>query len=265
VVVIRRRTMLKLLGGLAVAGVGGGLYSTVVENSMIGFTSVDLYLGLNIKVVHISDTHMDTSIFDVGRVLDMVGEVDPDIIVHTGDILTTLSGLESSIDFLVRLSRMSSVYVVVGNHDHWSGITPGVLGDKLSGYDNIHVFDNDALFIDGFWIVGVDDPYTFNDDIDKALYGLDDYYPKILISHSPQIIGKAMNRVDVVLAGHTHGGQVRIPFVGPLWLPLPKRFWKYDYGLFREGSTRMFVTRGLGTTFLPVRFNCPPEIVLINF
>ena len=262
-VIIKRRTVFKLAGGLAILGVGGSIYSTIVENNMIGVTEVDFSLGLGLRAVLISDTHMDTSIFNVSRVLEIVNELDPDMIFHTGDLLSSLSGLDPGIRFLANLSRLSDLYVVAGNHDHWSGVTPRVLRDKLAGFDNIYVFDNDSLLLDGLWIVGVDDPYTFNDDVDKALSGLDAYTPKLMIVHSPQVIDKVAGRVDIVLAGHTHGGQVRIPFIGPLWLPLPRRYWEYDYGVYRVGITKMFVTRGLGTSFLPVRFNCPPEVVLI--
>ncbi len=172
-------------------------------------------------------------------------------------------GLNASNDLLHRLGEVAEVYVVLGNHDIWSGLAPGQLKGFFQTGDNVYVLGNESIYHDGFWIVGVNDPYTYLDNLDKALEDVDSN-PRLLLAHSPQIIGEAVDKVDLVLSGHTHGGQVRIPFIGPLWLPLPPKYWGYDYGLFQVSETKMFVTRGVGTTFLPLRFNCPPEIVVLS-
>lgn len=256
---------MKFIGGsLLGLSLGTFSYSYLVESKSFGVTELDIALGLGLRAVQISDTHIDTSVYNLHDLIDLVGSLRPEIIFYTGDLLTTVKGLEDSITFLLSLGELAEVYFVLGNHDIWSGLTASQLRDLVHTSNNIFVLDNESVYHDGFWIIGVNDPYTYNSDLNKALQGVDGSGPKVLLAHSPQIIGEAAGEVDVVLAGHTHGGQIRLPFIGPLWLPLPPKYLKYDYGLFMVSNTRMFVTRGVGTTFLPVRFNCPPEIVLLR-
>jgi len=116
--------------------------------------------------------------------------------------------------------------------------------------ENIEVEDN-------FYIVGVDDPYTMHDRLDKALQGIRENSVIVLLAHSPEIVGKAANKVDIILAGHTHGG--------PLYVPLPRKYRRYVSGLFKVGETYMYVNRGIGTSILPVRFMCTPEVTCLDF
>jgi|Deesub1362A_J573_1020465.scaffolds.fasta_scaffold00008_109 hypothetical protein len=260
-----RRRFLKLLGTAAIVGggLGGVSYSHFIEPRNLTITNISIPMKLGIAAIHISDTHVDTSPYSIDALITVIGSLKPDLVFHTGDILTEIKGMRDSQHLLKRLGELCETYVVVGNHDVWSGVTSDYLKYKLDGIENVYVLGNESIYHDGFWIIGVDDPYTYNDDLTRALENVDSG-PRILLAHSPQIIGRAAGKVDLVLCGHTHGGQVRIPFIGPLWLPLPPKYTRYDYGLFAVSETKMFVSRGIGTSFLPVRFNCPPEIVLLS-
>ncbi len=254
---LSRRRFLKLAGFAALLGAG----YPVLEARRVEVTRVDIDLGLGIRAVHLTDTHFSTSIFSSSEVATAIAELNPDMIFHTGDLVTFRRGLEEAASFLAGLSEVAPVYLVPGNHDHWSGIGGGVLKRELGS--GVRVLLNEAVHIGDLIIAGVDDPYTGRANLVEALRGTGKA-TTILLAHSPQIIGGASSRVDLVLAGHTHGGQVRFPGVGALWLPLPRKYRRFDYGLFTTGRTKMFVSRGVGTGYIPLRLNCPPEIVVVN-
>jgi len=134
--------------------------------------------------------------------------------------------------------------------------------------DNVTVLRNDFTIISrgncSIVFAGVDDPYAGRDDLYKALYGVPRNYFIVLIAHSPQIIDKAKGKVGIILSGHTHGGQIVIPFYGPVMVPLPREYRRYVSGLYVIGDTYMYVTRGIGTSIYPIRMFCPPEITLIK-
>ncbi len=115
------------------------------------------------------------------------------------------------------------------------------------------------------WLLGVDDPYLGRDDLAAAIKGVDDRSAKVLLTHGPNILTAAAdNRIDIVLAGHTHGGQVRLPLIGAVVVPGQELFPQYDYGLFSSKSTTMVINGGLGESVLPIRFGNKPEIVLVT-
>jgi hypothetical protein len=243
------------------AALGGGY--TLFEARNVEVTRLDLRLGLGLRAVHLTDTHFSTSIFSPGKVVAAVAGLNPELIFHTGDVVTYRRGLEEAARFLEALRDVAPVYLVPGNHDHWSGVGTAGL-KKVLETRGIAVLANSASNYGDLAIAGVDDPYTGRANLERALRGAGDAEVRLLLAHSPQIIGEASQKVELVLAGHTHGGQVRIPGAGALWLPLPREYWRFDYGLFRVDRAKMFVSRGLGTGYLPVRLNCPPEIVLLS-
>ena len=198
------------------------------------------------RIVHISDTHFGSSkfktIYDI--VLNTVKQLNPDLIVYTGDLISRRTFLYEAVNFVEKLSSISQVCAV----------------------DNVRVLVNENIEVeDNFYIVGVDDPYTMHDKLDKALQGIKEHSVIVLLAHSPEIVGKAANKVDIILAGHTHGGQVVLPLLGPLYVPLPRKYRRYVSGLFKVGETYMYVNRGIGTSILPIRFMCSPEVTCLDF
>lgn len=262
---VSRRKFLKFVGMSALVATGITTYSYFIEPNNITITTIKLKdLYLNVRIVHISDTHFATSVFNPDKVIDLIYKISPNYIFHTGDVITYLDGLNDAVKFTNELSEICKIYVVAGNHDHWSGLGSEGLKRKLETNKNINVLNNSSVREGDFWIIGVDDPYTYMDNINTALDCVYGKYPRILLAHSPQIIDKVVGKVDLIFSGHTHAGQVRLPLIGPLYLPLPHKYWKYDYGLFKVNKSYMFVTRGIGTSFFPIRFNCPPEIVIFD-
>jgi len=261
---VKRRDYIKYTVGasaLVAASLTG--YSYFIETNQFQVTKLDLDMGIGRRLVHISDTHLGSSVYSVETLINIIKGLNPDIIIHTGDHITNTESIDSAIQFLEKLSLISEVYTVWGNHDLWNGFGNIKYRERVNGIDGATILVNESIYLDGFWLCGVNDPYTLHDDIEKTL-GETGVEPRILLAHSPQIIDKARDRVELVLAGHTHGGQIRIPLLGPLWLPLPSKYHKYSQGLFREDNTTMYFTRGVGTVIFPFRFNCPPEVVLIN-
>jgi len=262
---LRRRTFIKYLAGATLASIATVFsYSYFIENHSFSVTKIRFDWGLGRRIVFISDTHIDSSVYNVTSFVESIDRLRPDMILHGGDHVSNVDGIDGALDLLDKLSRIAEVYTVWGNHDIWSGLMDKSIIDRVRSIENVYLLINQSTYCDGFWICGVNDPYTYMDNIDKTLENVDSDEVKILLAHSPQIIDEARYRVDLVLAGHTHGGQVNIPGIGALWLPLPRKYYKYVQGLFNEEGLAMYVTRGIGTVFLPIRFNCPPELVIIE-
>ena len=226
----------------------------------------------NIKIVHLTDFHSDGFSKREKRVLKILENIDPDLIFITGDFIDHSSkDLESCEKFWSELSGryQGKVFGVLGNHEHWiksPNITAieGLLeknGIPILNNENKKIFQGDEFI----YLLGVDDPDSKKDDLPKAMIGTEENISKILLAHSPDIIDNLQGeKVDLILAGHTHGGQIVIPFVKPFWVPT-ENHGKYVSGLFRVNDTNLYVNRGIGLSpALPIRFNCSPEITVIK-
>jgi predicted MPP superfamily phosphohydrolase len=155
------------------------------------------------------------------------------------------------------------VFAVLGNHDHW---TDAALITDLFRAEGITVLVNQGMRFEkdgaAFWLAGVDDTMVGLEDLSLALAGASDDEMKLLLAHNPVILRKAARAgVDLVLSGHTHGGQVNLRSERSE-LGRPRR--RLLKGLARQGETQIYITRGLGTVVLPVRFGCPPEVSLLE-
>ena len=222
-------------------------------------------------VAHLSDLHIVRYGLRERRVVSVLTDAKPGLIVMTGDLIEKGGDRTAVQRFLTNLQPLRTpfgVWAVLGNHEHM---------DRLAqDHDAARRFFNEADVallvneggrlgrgVDTLTLIGVDDPYTGHDRLWEAVKGMQRTPFAILLSHSPEIFFKAdLARFDLVLAGHTHGGQVRLPWFGPLWLPPGSE--RYESGWFSGNSARMFVSRGVGTSFLPIRFLSRPEIALIS-
>jgi predicted MPP superfamily phosphohydrolase len=208
----------------------------------------------------------------LGRVFARLQAVRPDIILLGGDFTTARAReLLPCLPAFRTLTAPLGVFAVLGNHDHYTR-EPARVRDLLSGC-GITVLDNRALDIERahsaggaparLRLAGIDDLHSGHPDLDAALAGAPEDRPTILLSHNPDIVFAAARRgVALVLSGHTHGGQIRIP-----GLPVLVRMSRYrldDGHYVVEGGTQVIVSRGLGVTGLPLRLACPPEAVLIT-
>lgn len=217
-----------------------------------------------LKVLFASDFHF--KMFEHSRLkktIKLMNEQNADIILLGGDYV---SGHEPSQTMKIEkianeFSKLKSKYgtfAVIGNHDGWQGkeqIT------KALSENNVHVLINENIKVGNFYIAGVDDIQTGFADMDKALKNIDE--PVILLTHNPDEIVNVPETVNLTLAGHLHGGQICIPFIKS---PVPSKFGhRFVNGLNLYKGRKIFTTKGLGTSILPFRFNCLPEIVIIDF
>ena len=222
-----------------------------------------------LKVVFMSDFHVGPNDEErLKKIVKKANEQNADLVLLGGDFVNGHKGNHSlPIEIIAKnlgeLKAQLGIVSVLGNHDWF------VFGEKISAElakNNITVLrdENKALSFNGlkFHVAGLEDPVTQRFNIEKALDGVKN--PVILLTHTPDVYPQISNAVDITLAGHTHGGQVKVPFFGAILVP-SKFGRRYAEGFFNEDNKKMIVTKGLGTSLLPMRFNCPPEIVVIDF
>lgn len=250
------------------------LYVVFIEPNLLFMTKKNIVLKnfppsfAGIKAAHISDFHFGafTGINSVRRVVRAVNNLKPDIIFVTGDFIDVTEKEKICLlaDEVAKLKAKYGTFAVLGNHDHW--MDAPFLKARLT-QKGIRVLDNESVKItngrESIYIVGVDDPYLEKDDLVKALTDTPPGGVKILLAHSPQIIPQAVEKnIDLVLAGHVHGGQAKVPFLYKQVLPVPDFAKKYSGGYYTIGNTQMYVNRGIGMFGLPLRFLSPPEIAV---
>ncbi len=223
------------------------------------------------KIVHLTDFHSKNFGEREKKVLEILEDINPDFIFITGDFIDyRTKDINSCQEFWRKLSNQhqGKTFGVLGNHEHWIKSPDISAIKKLLEEGGISILNNENRKIfqgnKYIYLLGVDDPDSEKDDLPKTMIGAEENIPKILLAHSPDIVDNLRGeKVDLILVGHTHGGQIRIPFVKPFWVPTKNRG-KYASGLFEIGKTILYVNRGIGMATLPIRFNCSPEIVVIE-
>jgi predicted MPP superfamily phosphohydrolase len=218
------------------------------------------------RIVHLSDLHYGPMVDPrhLQRAIDIANELRPDMIALTGDYISQERDFAAPCAELVGQLRASyGVYGVLGNHDHW---TDAKLIADLFQAEGIRMLVNQGVRIDAqteaFWLAGVDDTMVGLEDLSLSLAGARDNEFKLLLAHNPTILRRAARAdVDLVLSGHTHGGQVTLrPEKNRSGRPRRRML----RGLGRRANTQIYVTRGLGTVVLPIRYGCPPEVSLLE-
>lgn len=264
------------MAAITTGGLGSLTYATKLEPAW--FETVELNLTLSrlpevfqgYRIVQISDFHMEW--MGQERLFDIVGRVNrlrPDLIVMTGDYVTrTYSrAAEDLIPPLRALHAPDGVVGVLGNHDYWGHHGPAIIRRVLHESHSIDLNNNIYTVERGgqeLHIAGVDSVREGQDRLDKVVQNLPNRGGSILLVHEPDFADKAARtgRFDLQISGHSHGGQVVVPFVGPPHLPPMGK--KYHTGLYKVGNMLQYTNRGLGMVGLPVRFCCRPEITVFN-
>jgi uncharacterized protein len=201
------------------------------------------------------------------HVVETVEELAPDWIFITGDLLNVPEGLPHLFRFLARLREVAPLYITLGNHDHYSGVPVSHYAELADRHKITLLVNQTALIETGageLAIVGVDDPSLHRADL-RCLPPRADHRFTLLLAHAPNILDQmeSHHEVDLILCGHSHGGQWRIPGVPTFWLP-PGCAGRID-GHHEAQGRKLYVNRGLGWSFLPFRFNCRPEIAVIEW
>ena len=218
------------------------------------------------RIVQLSDIHHGpfSSREQIEQAVETANRLQPDIIALTGDYISKERHYAAPCaEMLGRLKARFGVYAVLGNHDHW---VDAALITDLFRAEGIAVLINEGMHFekdgDAFWLAGVDDTMVGLEDLSLALAGARRDGMKLVLAHNPIVLRRAARAsVDLVLSGHTHGGQVAIRGERSTLRGARKRLLK---GLGRLGNTQIYVNRGLGTVVLPIRYGCPPEISLLE-
>lgn len=227
----------------------------------------------DLRIAVLADLHTGSPPNDLDKlqeVVDATNRAHPDLILLAGDFV--IQGVvggqfvepEASARVLRSLQATLGVYAVLGNHDWW---LDGARVRKALEDEGIPVLEDRAIPLlcnrRPFWLAGVSDFWEAAHDVRRALAGVDEASPVIVVTHNPDVFPEIPDRVALTIAGHTHGGQVAVPGLGrPV---VPSQFGeRYAIGHVVEGGRHLFVSTGIGTSILPVRFRVPPEISMIT-
>ena len=230
------------------------------------------------RIAQVSDLH--NAEFGEGneKLIQLLSQTDPDVIVITGDLIDSRhTDIEIALDFARQAVKIAPVYYVSGNHEarvrEYEDLKMGL------AEAGVVILENQKVQItregESITLMGIGDPsfqedYLFGDSESVARQAIEDLQNEsdgytILLSHRPELFDLYVDTgMDLVFSGHAHGGQFRLPFVGGLVAPNQGFFPKFDEGRFTEENTTMIVSRGVGNSIIPVRFNNRPEIVLVT-
>lgn len=253
------------------------------ENTTIQVSNYDIVNSAipkefeNFKIIQISDFHNTSSNKLTNNLIKVLVEQKPNIIVLTGDCIDSYrTDINTAILFMKKIKDIAPVYFVSGNHE--SRVDEYTKLKEKMRKNNINILENrtEVLEINTSKInlIGIDDPTMVKnskssdseiilEELNKINFDKDNY--NILLSHRPELFDTYVdNKIDLVLTGHAHGGQIRIPFIGGLVAPNQGLFPKYTSGKFIEEKTTMIVSRGIGNSIFPFRINNKPEVVVVN-
>lgn len=246
-------------------------YKAILERSLTVSEAVVPLVGMggseDLKVLVISDIHGGPFVTNevLRETFERLLTLRPEIILLPGDFATvSVHEVEEIVPALRSLEAPLGVYGVLGNHDYYTEDT-----DRLCGIledSGIELLQNRSVIVEKddarFHLGGVDDLLGGQPDFQQALEGRQNGLPTVVMSHNPDVFPEAVrHRVSLLLAGHTHGGQIRIPGLHVL---VRMSRYRLDEGRFAVDDSELIVSRGLGVTGLPLRFACPPEALLLS-
>ncbi len=218
------------------------------------------------RIVQISDLHNTAFGKDNCHLLEKIRALNPDLIAITGDIVQSRP-MDKALAFARQAAEIAPVYYVPGNHEHRMDYETLYVGLRTAGA-TLLLNQRITIAKDGgqICLVGVEDPIFCPDaSMEETLLPLIDDTYTVVLSHRPEYFDTYVSvAADLVLTGHAHGGQFRLPFIGGIFVPNQGLFPKYDAGLFVEGQTHMIISRGLGNSAFPFRLNNRPEIVAVT-
>lgn len=275
---LTRRAWIRTIiySSLAITGGAGYISSKRLEKVYLDIPLAGLPKRLDgLKILVMADFHAGafTTKEDILQAISIGNEESPDLITLLGDYVDggyshSRKNVEKGsyvFDALQKLRAPLGIYAVLGNHDHWTD--PGLVRKKLSRLPVV-ILNNQGISLEnGLAVAGVDDFWEGPSDPFKATRNLSPESVIIMLSHNPDVNLQLRGdeRVRLVMSGHTHGGQIRIPFINwAPWIPCSPKY-RAPSGLIRETKRRCtFITKGVGTFFVPVRLACPPDIGILR-
>ena len=273
----------RFFAGSALSVAALGLYSTEIERHYIEIVPQTIHIaGLpaafaGFRIAQLSDIHLEwfTEDFFLRRAVEHINKLKPDMVLLTGDFITNnpsgpdTRGYAALPHCAAILGKLESPlrYASMGNHD--TAVDSPAVQAALTAQGItplVNRFVRVERGVQRIWVSGLDDIAYGDPDLYLAVPEKPEA-PVIMMCHEPDYIDTIVKHprgslIDLVLSGHSHGGQVQVPFFGPLALPPLGN--KYFEGHYRVNQTQLYVNRGLGTVGYPVRFNCPPEITLFT-
>lgn len=279
----RRSFMKKMLASfLSIVGisVGGYYYANKIEPNLLEINKVNIkhtkipkeFEGF--KIVQFSDTHLgfQYDLTQLQKVVNRINSLKPDLILFTGDLMDApnqYGNPASIIPLLKQLEAPFGKFAVYGNHDH--GGYGSNIYKEIMNKSEFTILLNDAQKIQtlnksSIYIVGIDDAMLGKPDIKTALQNIPENTYTILLSHAPDLADQAHPfGVNLQISGHSHGGQIKIPFFGALVTPpYGEKYKEGYYTIGQDNPLTLYVNRGLGTTRLPFRFMSKPEITVFS-
>ena len=219
------------------------------------------------RIVQLSDIHADRwmTAQRIQKIVGRVNEMRPDLVVLTGDFVTrNAEQFAPSLAVLNELHPVDKTLAVLGNHDAWTN--PDLIQQTLETA-GVQVLNNRSVTLERpsaqLHVAGVDDIWAGRDRLNEVLAALPANGAAILLAHEPDFAdtSAATGRFDLQLSGHSHGGQIHLPFIKRV---LPPLAYKYPLGQYQVGSMIQYTNRGLGSSGIPIRFNCRPEITIFT-
>lgn len=284
---LTRRRLLAGAGGLvgssavATAAYAGGIEAQSLKVTRYAPQPAAWPNGLRLSITVIADMHAggpNMTVSHVRRMVDTANDLKSDVVVLLGDYTATYRFVNVRMPNriwaaeLARLSAPLGTWAVLGNHDWWHDVIGIRTSLKAVG---VTVLENDAVLLGAnraqFWLAGLGDQRAYRlghgrfrgvDDLPRTLAQINTGDPVLLLAHEPDIFAHLPGRVALTLAGHTHGGQIRLPLIWPAFVP-SKYGARYAYGHIVEDGRHMIVSGGLGTSFIPARLGVPPEVVQV--
>jgi uncharacterized protein len=267
----RRQFLVGCLGVAAVAAAPAGWYGAVYEPGdieVVRRTARIRKLPTRLQgmtAVQISDLHLHEATDTHQHMVDMIKSLKPDVVFFTGDLVDERSAIGHALDIFRQLQPPRGIWAVPGNWDHTADAVEA-LNAEMGGAKVRFLINQSAELDAGLWLVGVDDPASSMDDVTTALQGVPDTAPRLLLAHAPDIADNIVDAppFDLILVGHTHGGQVNLPVFNGAWLHHGASA-EYVRGLYQAHGSPMYVNRGIGMTAVPIRIGSRPEITHFTF
>jgi uncharacterized protein len=285
--VTRRRILTGTVEALGFSALATSVYAGGIEPRGLAVTRYALRppgwpAGRKLSISVIADLHAggpDMTLAHIRQVVETTASLKSDLVVLLGDYETGYLFIDQPVPDevwaaeLARIEAPLGTWAILGNHDWWHD--PAKIRKALAGV-RIPVLENRAVMLGGednrFWLAGIGDQLAHPlghghfrgvDDLPGTLAQVKTDDPVVLLVHEPDIFPRVPSRVGLTLAGHTHGGQIRVPLIWPRFVP-SKYGARFAYGHVVEGGRHLIVSGGLGTSFIPARLGVPPEIVHIQ-